>query len=57
MVAAAAGTPTLIIICWCVGALYALMGAVSVSELAALYPEAVASEFTRDALSVIARAS
>ncbi len=40
VVAAAAGTPTLIIICWCIGALYALMGAVSVSELAAMYPEA-----------------
>jgi APA family basic amino acid/polyamine antiporter len=39
-VAAAAGSPTLIIICWCVGAIYALMGAVSVSELAAMYPEA-----------------
>src|SRR5690242_3584394 len=39
-VAAAAASPTLIIICWCVGALYALMGAVSVSELAAMYPEA-----------------
>jgi hypothetical protein len=26
MVAAAAGTPTLIIVCWCIGALYALMG-------------------------------
>jgi len=39
-VAAAAGTPTLIIVCWCLGALYALMGAVSVSELAAMYPEA-----------------
>lgn len=40
MVAAAAGTPTLVIACWCIGALYALMGAVSVSELAAMYPEA-----------------
>lgn len=40
MVAAAAGTPTLIILCWCVGGAYALMGAVSVSELAAMYPEA-----------------
>ena len=40
MVAAAAGSPTLIIICWCIGGLYALMGAVSVSELAAMYPEA-----------------
>jgi APA family basic amino acid/polyamine antiporter len=39
-VAAAAGSPTVIIICWCLGALYALMGAVSVSELAAMYPEA-----------------
>jgi basic amino acid/polyamine antiporter, APA family len=39
-VAASAGTATLIIVCWCVGALYALMGAVSVSELAAMYPEA-----------------
>ncbi len=40
MVAAAAGTPSLIITCWCIGAAYALMGAVSVSELAAAYPEA-----------------
>ena len=40
MVAAAAGSPALIIFCWCVGALYAVMGAVSVSELAAMYPEA-----------------
>jgi APA family basic amino acid/polyamine antiporter len=40
MVAEAAATPTLIIVCWCIGALYALMGAVSVSELAAMYPEA-----------------
>jgi basic amino acid/polyamine antiporter, APA family len=40
MVAAAAQTPALIITCWCIGALYALMGAVSVSELAAMFPEA-----------------
>jgi basic amino acid/polyamine antiporter, APA family len=40
VVAAAAGTPTLIIACWFIGGLYALMGAVSVSELAAMYPEA-----------------
>jgi basic amino acid/polyamine antiporter, APA family len=40
MVAAAAGSQTLILVCWCVGGLYALMGAVSVSELAAMYPEA-----------------
>lgn len=40
MVAAAAVSPILIIVCWCIGALYALMGAVSVSELAAMYPEA-----------------
>lgn len=40
MVAAAAGSPALIIFCWSIGALYALMGAVSVSELAAMYPEA-----------------
>lgn len=39
MVAAAAGSPALIIVCWCIGALYALMGAVSISELAAMYPE------------------
>lgn len=39
-VAAAAGTPTLIIACWCIGGLYSLMGAASVSELAAMYPEA-----------------
>lgn len=40
MVAAAAQTPTLILVCWCIGGLYAVMGAVSVSELAAMYPEA-----------------
>lgn len=40
VVAAAAGSQALILICWCVGGLYALMGAVSVSELAAMYPEA-----------------
>ncbi|HVO46254.1 MAG TPA: amino acid permease [Steroidobacteraceae bacterium] len=40
MVAAAMGSPGLIMICWCLGGLYALMGAVSVSELAAAYPEA-----------------
>ncbi|HET9388315.1 MAG TPA: APC family permease [Steroidobacteraceae bacterium] len=40
MVAEAAGSPALIIGCWCLGGLYALMGAVSVSELAAMYPEA-----------------
>jgi len=40
MVAAAAGSQTLIIFCWGVGAAYALMGAVSVSELAVIYPEA-----------------
>jgi len=39
MVAAAAGSPALIVICWCIGGLYALMGAVSVSELAAMFPE------------------
>lgn len=40
MVAAAAGTPTLIMACWCIGGLYALMGAVSLSELATMHPEA-----------------
>jgi basic amino acid/polyamine antiporter, APA family len=40
MVAAAAGSPSRILITWCIGGLYALMGAVSVSELAAMYPEA-----------------
>jgi APA family basic amino acid/polyamine antiporter len=40
MVASAAGTPTLILACWCIGGLYALMSAVSVSELATMYPEA-----------------
>jgi len=39
-VASAAGTPTLFIACWCIGGVYALMGAMSVSELAAMYPEA-----------------
>jgi amino acid transporter len=36
-VAAAAGSATAIIVCWCIGGLYALMGAVSVSELAAMF--------------------
>lgn len=40
MVAAAAGSAGLIVFCWCIGALYSLMGAVSISELAAMYPEA-----------------
>lgn len=40
MVAAAAGSPALILACWALGGLYALMGAVSVSEVAVLYPEA-----------------
>lgn len=40
IVAAAAGTPALVLVCWCIGGLYALMGAVSISELAAMYPEA-----------------
>ena len=40
VVAAAAGSPALIVVCWSLGGLYALMGAVSVSELAAMYPEA-----------------
>lgn len=40
MVAAAAGSQTLILVLWCIGGLYALMGAFSVSELAAMYPEA-----------------
>ena len=39
VVAAAAGDQTTVIVCWCIGGLYALMGAVSVSELAAMYPE------------------
>jgi basic amino acid/polyamine antiporter, APA family len=40
MVAAAAGTQTLILVLWGLGGLYALMGAVSISELATMYPEA-----------------
>lgn len=40
MVAAAAGSPGLIIACWVVGGLFALMGAVSISELITMYPEA-----------------
>jgi APA family basic amino acid/polyamine antiporter len=40
VVAAAAGSSGLIVFCWCIGALYSLMGAVSISELAAMYPEA-----------------
>jgi amino acid transporter len=39
-VAAAVGDPTLIMACWVLGGLYALMGAVAVSELAAMFPEA-----------------
>lgn len=38
-VAAAAGDPATILLCWCVGGVYALMGAVSVSEVATMYPE------------------
>ncbi|HUA89279.1 MAG TPA: amino acid permease, partial [Steroidobacteraceae bacterium] len=40
MVAAAAGSPGRILACWALGGLYALMGAVSMSELAVMYPEA-----------------
>ncbi len=40
MVAAAAGSYTLIVACWVVGGLFALMGAVSISELTTMYPEA-----------------
>jgi basic amino acid/polyamine antiporter, APA family len=39
-VAAALGDRTLIMLTWTVGALFALMGAVSVAELAAMMPEA-----------------
>ncbi len=39
-VAAAAGTPALILACWAAGGLYTLLGAVSMSELAVMYPEA-----------------
>lgn len=39
-VAAAVGDRTLIMACWVLGGLYALMGAVAVSELAAMFPEA-----------------
>jgi basic amino acid/polyamine antiporter, APA family len=40
MVAGAVGSPALIILCWTIGGLYALMGADSVAELATMYPEA-----------------
>ena len=40
MVAAAVGSPALIILCWTIGGLYALMGADSVAELATMHPEA-----------------
>jgi amino acid transporter len=40
MVAAAAGSEGPIIACWIVGGLFALMGAVSISELITMYPEA-----------------
>jgi APA family basic amino acid/polyamine antiporter len=40
MVAASVGSPALIILCWTIGGLYALMGADSVAELATMYPEA-----------------
>jgi APA family basic amino acid/polyamine antiporter len=39
-VAAALGDRTLIMLAWTVGGLFALMGAVSVAELAAMIPEA-----------------
>ncbi len=39
-VAAALGDRTLIMVAWSLGGLYALMGAVSISELAAMIPEA-----------------
>jgi APA family basic amino acid/polyamine antiporter len=39
-VAAALGDPTLIMMAWIVGGLYALMGAAAVAELAAMIPEA-----------------
>ena len=39
-VAAALGDRTLIMVAWVLGGLYALMGAVSISELAAMIPEA-----------------
>src|SRR5678815_185548 len=38
-VAAALGDPTLIMLMWVIGGLYALMGAVAVAELAAMIPE------------------
>jgi len=40
MVAAALGDRTLVVACWAVGGLYALMGATAVSELAAMVPQA-----------------
>jgi APA family basic amino acid/polyamine antiporter len=39
MVAAALGDPTLIMVFWALGGLYALMGAVAMAELAAMIPE------------------
>ena len=39
MVAATLGDRTLIVVFWCLGGLYALMGAVAVAELAAMIPE------------------
>ncbi len=39
-VAAALGDPTLIMVAWVIGGLYALMGAVAVAELAAMIPRA-----------------
>jgi APA family basic amino acid/polyamine antiporter len=39
-VAAALGDPTLIMLAWLVGGVYALMGAVALSELAAMMPQA-----------------
>ena len=39
MVAAALGDRSLIVAFWCLGGLYALMGAVAVAELAAMIPE------------------
>jgi basic amino acid/polyamine antiporter, APA family len=39
LVAASLGDRTLIVVFWCLGGLYALMGAVAVAELAAMIPE------------------
>ena len=39
-VAAAVGSPSLVMLCWTVGGLYTVLAALSITELATMYPEA-----------------